>query len=240
MRKGALAIIVIAFMTAGAMNASAAKPIDVISPFGGQFFAAKKAEGNTAKVRVKFFCPVYETEQGVEITYRNYYVWFMREGSAGSFNKAAQRDGDGRCFVQYRFRPGTWVWQVRVDMDGSRSERSDFFVESSRPVGPLTLTRGAANRYMRIGLARKFGANWDYGFRKRTKCNRRVSRDRIRCGPITWFNGDLVFQGHGRVWFTYSKESAYWNYSFRIKKINEYCLSRGGSMAACSRTVVAR
>lgn len=228
------------FFAAGTGNAGAAKRIELISPGGGQYYAAKKWQGNTARVRVKFFCPEYRLDTGQLVDYRSYWVSFTRREDGRFFSKPAQRAGNGRCFVQHRFPPGNWIWQAEVRKDGSSSNRSNFFVETAIPVGPYTLTRAMANRYMRTLLYWKFGGNWQYGKRRRTNCDRRVSRDRFRCSPITWYNGDLTFRGTGRVWFSYTKESAYWNVAFRIRKTNGYCLSQGGSMATCSRVVVFR
>lgn len=241
MRKGAGIVLVGVFLLAfGAADVGAAKRIQLLSPGGGQYYAAKKTEGNTAQVRVRFLCPSYEMKSGARIGFRDYVAEFTRREDQRFFTKPAQREADGRCFVQHRFPPGNWYWRVTVPSDASQSETSNFFVESAVPVGPYTLTRGMANRYMRKGLYWKFGGNWQYGFRRQTNCDRRVSRDRFRCSPITWYNGDLTFRGSGRVWFTYTKEFAYWNVAFRVRKTNGYCLARGGSMAACSRVVVFR
>lgn len=240
MRKGAASFVFgLLCVVLGASGAKAGQSIEIISPLGGQYYKAKAFQGNRAVVRAKFFCPSYEAN-GAVVDYRDYVVRFTRREDEWSFGKLAQRGGFGRCFVQHRFPPGNWTWQVRVAKDGSSSEESDFLVESGVRVGPLTLTRGYANRYMRIRLSDLFGGNWQYGFRKRTNCKYRVSRDRFRCSPITWYNGDLTFRGRGRVWLSYTTEAAYWNVAFRIRKTNGYCLARGGSMSTCSRIVVER
>jgi hypothetical protein len=222
-------------------TSAAGQRIELIFPFDGQLFEAKMSKGNTAIVRVKFRCPEYVSGEGDEITARDYTVVFERLGKRYLyFEKRARSSGDGTCVVGHRFPPGTWRWQAWVDKDQSRSAREKFYVDADEPIGPLNLRRGEANRYMRKALARKFGKNWLYGLSRQTNCGKRLGKDKRRCSPIRWYVGDLVFYGRGKIWLSYSSDAAYWNASFRITKVNEYCISQGASRAACSKTYVER
>jgi hypothetical protein len=86
------------------------------------------------------------------------------------------------------------------------------------------LTRNTAGFYMRRALGRRFGGNWRAGYSRHTNCTKRIRRSRIVCRQIGWFVGDLVFQGRGAIWLNFKNGNDWWNYSFRIRRINEYCL----------------
>ena len=94
---------------------------------------------------------------------------------------------------------------------------------------------------MRVALGREFGGNWTYGVFKRTECRKRISRNRVRCTRISWAVGDLVFSGSGTVWYTRADGAVWWNYAYRIKRVNEYCVFvYDQPLRKCSKTFVVR
>ena len=95
-------------------------------------------------------------------------------------------------------------------------------------------TREAA-RFMRNALARKPSLSFAGGYNRKVRCNKRVSRIRVRCG-MSWNYGDITVSGKGQIWFTYERSSTYWNYAYRVRKTNHYCQATGGS--DCVETIV--
>lgn len=112
-------------------------------------------------------------------------------------------------------------------------------VTSLRPPKPRIprLRRGQAWRYMRTALRREYGNGFRHGYAKRVKCRKRVRRTAIRCTRISWVIGDMEFVGKGTIWID---RRLWWNYSFRIREINGYCLAIGGSWKQCTSLKVVR
>jgi|GEM_PF-3411529 len=92
--------------------------------------------------------------------------------------------------------------------------------------GTYPLWKAEAEDYMRIGLKRQLGNNFTMGYRHRITCRKRIARDRRRC-RIYWLLGDSIYRGFGKIWMTYPGGRAYWNYGFRLRRINSYCRSEG-------------
>ena len=97
-------------------------------------------------------------------------------------------------------------------------------------------TREAA-RLMRDALARKPSLAFDGGYNRKVKCNKRISRIRVRC-RMSWIFGDVSVSGKGVIWFTYRGGQTYWNYAYRVRKTNHYCQATGGSN--CVETITVR
>lgn len=90
---------------------------------------------------------------------------------------------------------------------------------------------------MRNALARRPGLSFEAGYARRVKCNKRISSIRVRC-KMGWSVGDLSFEGRGLIWLTYERGGAHWNYAYRIRKRNHYCLATGGS--DCDEAIIVR
>jgi hypothetical protein len=97
----------------------------------------------------------------------------------------------------------------------------------ARPVLPRLATAEAA-RFMRNALFRHPGLAFEAGYARKVKCNQRVSRIRVRC-KMSWYVGDLSFEGKGAIWLSFSGGVATWNYAYRVRRRNTYCQVTGGS-----------
>lgn len=120
-----------------------------------------------------------------------------------------------------------------------RQIERDFKCSQYEPPQP-TITRlstAEATHLMRAALARKPTLAFSEGYARRVKCNKRLSASRVRC-RMSWNSGDLSFNGKGVIWFTFKGGDTYWNYAYRIRKRNHYCLATGGS--DCGETITAR
>lgn len=108
---------------------------------------------------------------------------------------------------------GLWKWRaghLRLTRGAKAPPR--------RRVPTLTLT--SANRYLRVALRRRFrGAFYAGGYRARCL---RASRTAYQCSP-SWFQGDASFYGPARIWLSSRSGDTWWNYSWRITRIDTYC-----------------
>lgn len=96
-----------------------------------------------------------------------------------------------------------------------------------------------AERYMEQALQREFPF-YRYSTESTVKCSDRHSRIRVGCKTIYFFAGDVDFKGHGKIWYSLSDSGRRirWNYAFRIKETDYYCLNTGGSN--CVKTHVVK
>jgi hypothetical protein len=85
-----------------------------------------------------------------------------------------------------------------------------------------------ARRLMRTALSRDSRLGFSAGYSRRVRCNKRVSRIRLRC-KISWIVGDLSMHGSGMIWITFQGGEPHWNYAYRVVRFNEYCAATGGS-----------
>ena len=90
-----------------------------------------------------------------------------------------------------------------------------------------TLTRTATRPYIRSALRQEYGSAYRHGSGKFiADCNRR-SRTRVRCGDVSWFAGDVGWSGWATIWYERDDSGdPWWNYAFRIKQTNWYCVDR--------------
>lgn len=93
-----------------------------------------------------------------------------------------------------------------------------------RALSPPFLSPRMAKRWMRVALGRHFGGNWDYRVNAELRCGERVSRNRVKCRRVAWAVGDLVFWGRGAIWYRRVGEEIEWNYSFKIRALDQYCV----------------
>lgn len=123
--------------------------------------------------------------------------------------------------------------------EGRREYRCSEF-PSSKPKQPRRyfLSSQEAKRMMENALSRREIFTFRKAPSKEVKCNRRLRRDRVRCRMRWDLGADIHFHGHGAIWITYAGDIAEWNYSYRVKGVNEYCLRVGGS--GCRKTWVVR
>jgi hypothetical protein len=111
--------------------------------------------------------------------------------------------------------------------DASPPEPRSYFVSFRRAEG-----------WMRNALSRRDVFQFRRGNHRSVRCHRRVSRDRVRC-RMSWSLGDDIhFRGRGTIWITYEDGLRHWNYSYRVKGVNEFCLRVGGG--GCRKTWVVR
>ena len=114
------------------------------------------------------------------------------------------------------------------------STRDDDFPARNIPRSRFRLGSTAAAGYMRAALSRRPALNFRMAYARRVRCNKRLSRTRLRC-RMSWVVGDLSFSGRGMIWVT---RSTYWNYAYRVARLNEYCVVTGGD--GCTKRYVAR
>lgn len=92
------------------------------------------------------------------------------------------------------------------------------------------LREGEAEFFMRKALKREFGNTFNHGEGRSVECHDRRSNVRISCRTIAWTIGDISFSGNGRIWLSVNRNGVVlWNYAFRIKRVNEYCVATGGT-----------
>ena len=75
---------------------------------------------------------------------------------------------------------------------------------------------------MRAALLRHTNLSFGAAYARKVKCNKRISRIRRRC-KLEWIVGDLYFYGKGTIWETRGPDAAFWNYSYKVTRFNEYC-----------------
>jgi hypothetical protein len=69
-------------------------------------------------------------------------------------------------------------------------------------------------------------------------CAHRESRTRRSC-TVSWYQGDLSFEGRAEIWYRLAHGSATWNYSYDIARLDTYCSQvMHRSMASCTRRFV--
>lgn len=84
------------------------------------------------------------------------------------------------------------------------------------------LSLSDARYYMTKALNRRFGNQYKYRVAGKTSC-KRSSYTRARCS-IRWGIGDSGYSGYGYIWYSEEDGETWWNYSWRIKRTNFYCL----------------
>jgi hypothetical protein len=99
------------------------------------------------------------------------------------------------------------------------------------------LTGPDAKGYIKKALHRRDSFNYRWGYAKRIKGCKRYSRTRIRC-KTSWNFGDLSYKGPVTIWYRQTKRGPTWNFAYRIKRTNWYCLNQGGSRSKCTKTFV--
>jgi hypothetical protein len=136
--------------------------------------------------------------------------WVESEGTASFYRPAACPSNDRRQFTRLRI-------DAPKDSDPElREVRRDFKCgEYSSPSAVRRLGATEAARFMRSALARRPALSFEAGYARKVKCNKRVSRSRVRC-KMSWNFGDLEFSGKGLIWLTHSRGNTYWNYAYRI------------------------
>jgi len=102
------------------------------------------------------------------------------------------------------------------------------------------LTRPDARYWMGVAIQRNFGPTWKYAAGRSLKCKKRISRRRIQCTRVQWTIGDMTWFGTGNIWYTGRGRSTQWNYSYRLRRLNEYCafVQRRPPSACVKRIVV--
>lgn len=113
---------------------------------------------------------------------------------------------------------------------------NEFAEASPQPRRPrrIFIRPGQAEGWMRTALSRREVFQFPNGNSRSVRCRQRVSRDRIRC-RMSWSLGDDIhFRGRGTIWITYERGLRHWNYSYRVRGVNEFCLRVGGS--GCRKT----
>jgi hypothetical protein len=77
-----------------------------------------------------------------------------------------------------------------------------------------------AKYYLKVALRRRFG-NWAYATGYSSGC-RRSSRTSVRCRPA-WHQLENYFHGNARIWLTRKRGHVWWNYAWRLKRLNDHC-----------------
>ena len=115
--------------------------------------------------------------------------------------------------------------QAFADRLTARFEGS--LVVVAQPRGEVTIDV-AADQWLATAFALRdeFGNAYRHGSgRFIARCSRR-SRTRMRCGDVSWFAGDLSWAGWATIWYERDDGGVTWNYAFKIKRTNWYCLDR--------------
>jgi hypothetical protein len=110
---------------------------------------------------------------------------------------------------------------------------------TERRAVPKVSTAEAA-LYMRSALSRRFGSSFSFGYARKVKCMKRISRTRVRCQRISWNIGDVGYKGYGTIWFTKAQLGFFWNYAYRIVKTNYYCLNSDRPKKKCYERYIVR
>lgn len=94
------------------------------------------------------------------------------------------------------------------------------------------LTQPDAEHYARQSIKSKF-EYFNYAGGKVVRCSKRISRIRVRC-KVKWWIGDVSTRGKVTVWYRWHRGDVWWYTRGRVKVLNEYCLSEGGSRSHCT------
>lgn len=113
-------------------------------------------------------------------------------------------------------------------------------VRAVPPTGRSWLSKRAAQHYMRVAIKRRFRTAWFLGELRTIRCRNRTSIDSIRCRVIRWRNGRMTYRGAGYIWFSYAPRGTWWNYSYRIKRVNRACVDAGYPRRRCVRLYVVK
>ena len=124
-------------------------------------------------------------------------------------------------------RTGIWYGRGRMKLAALMTSLGAAIV-----LAPIAEEPALASRYklgtrhaaglMRTALLRHPNLAFRAGYARRVKCNRRISDIRLKC-KMSWIVGDSVFWGRGTIWLTFPEHRPFWNYSYRIKQLDEYC-----------------
>lgn len=95
------------------------------------------------------------------------------------------------------------------------------------------LSGAAAKRYIRKVL---HGFRFHLGLRRRITHCHRLSDVRIRCNKISWYYGDVAYSGWVTVWNERAPGQKDWDYAYKLKKINYYCIVLGRPKSKCTKT----
>lgn len=143
--------------------------------------------------------------------------------------------------AEYCPRYEAWVFTQALLIDENAptpaTRNSPFRFPCPKQPSKFFLSTEYGSSLMRDALSRRRAFAFSAGGARRVKCNVRVSRDRLKC-RMSWFVGDLVFWGRGTIWITYPQGEAYWNFSYRVVRFNEYCAVVGGT--DCTKVYVTR
>ncbi len=83
------------------------------------------------------------------------------------------------------------------------------------------LTQPDAERYAKQSVQSKF-EYFSYYNGKVIRCNKRVSRVRLRC-KVKWWVGDSSAKGKVTVWYRWKRGDVWWFTRGRVKLLDEYC-----------------
>lgn len=101
------------------------------------------------------------------------------------------------------------------------------------------LTQQAAQHYSIVALQRRFKGQFYLGG-SRITYDRRLSNTKVR-EKVAWFQGDFFFNGHATIWYSQIGQNMWWNYSYNITQVDDYCYSvEHHSLKSCSRTYVVK
>jgi hypothetical protein len=97
--------------------------------------------------------------------------------------------------------------------------------EAPDPLGRLFTSD--ARRYVRAVLRTKFRGAYRFGSFKRIASCVHLSRSRITCYRVSWGVGDVGYRGWATIWLANDRHGdVSWDYAFRIKRTNGYCVVR--------------
>jgi hypothetical protein len=105
--------------------------------------------------------------------------------------------------------------------------------EVASAAGPMTsdlaragklpkLTQPRAERYARSSLRHKF-SYYPNAYGKKVRCNKRVSRVRLRC-KVKFVIGDTYVHGHVTAYYRFHRGDVWWFTKGRVKVVDEYCI----------------
>lgn len=83
------------------------------------------------------------------------------------------------------------------------------------------LTQPDAERYAKQSIESKF-EYFSYYNDKVVRCNKRVSRVRLRC-KVKWWIGDSSAKGKVTVWYRWHRGDVWWYTRGKVKQLDEYC-----------------
>jgi hypothetical protein len=89
---------------------------------------------------------------------------------------------------------------------------------------PPNLSMGAAKHYVGAALKKRSVLDYKRGQFKEVGACKRLSSTRVRCRKVYWFVPKWdSYSGWVTIWFSEEGDRVFWNYAFKIKRLDAKC-----------------